>query len=703
MLWKKRTNRRACAVRGRRRQPRCAGFFEALERRDLMAAVPIFESLPSAAATLYLDFDGHFEPSWGSYSNIVTPVYDSDGDPAAFSTAELTLIENVWKIVAEDFAPFNINVTTKEPAVLAADVPIEQANRLALRVAIGGSSNDWYHAPAGGVGYTDAFTNDVANTAYVFTQNSSGGSNSTLAVAGAASHEAGHCFGLNHQSQYNAAGDKTAEYLPSSGIWSAIMGRSSNLDLNTWHNGTSALGPTVFQDDIAVIASATNGFGFRADDHGDTLLTAAPLVGTEPNWTATGIVGAMSDVDMFSFTTTQARELVVTIDGNAPGQNLDAVLEIYQADGSLLDSVNPSDSLDAIVVRTFSPGTHYVAVRSNGQYGRIGQYSLSIAPLTAGGIFEASDGDDLFYVTQSSDGAALEIFNTNPPVPGATPLFTWPMVSASPLRIDMRGGQDIVIVDLPGDNGGLLGGFEVEMGSGFDQFFLIRGGATIDVATSGGQLHMSVLGEAHLATHRLTATRLSVGDGGKVTLLPDGQTSLISELSLSPGATLDIGNNALVIDYSGQSPAPSIREWILGARIGGGLGATWTGPGITSSSAAALVATSPEQYSVAYAENADLPLGAYSIFRGVTIDETALLIAYTRTGDANLDGLVNDDDATILGATYALGVAQEQWSLADFDFNGFVDDDDATLLGAFYEQAASQAASPGKRLGRRIA
>jgi hypothetical protein len=90
---------------------------------------------------------------------------------------------------------------------------------------------------------------------------------------------------------------------------------------------------------------------------------------------------------------------------------------------------------------------------------------------------------------------------------------------------------------------------------------------------------------------------------------------------------------------------------------------------------------------VGYAENGALPLGAYERFRGVAVDETAVLIAYTRTGDANLDGFVNDDDVTIVSATYAPGVPQPDWALGDFDYNGFVDDDDVTLLGAFYNPA----------------
>jgi hypothetical protein len=82
-------------------------------------------------------------------------------------------------------------------------------------------------------------------------------------------------------------------------------------------------------------------------------------------------------------------------------------------------------------------------------------------------------------------------------------------------------------------------------------------------------------------------------------------------------------------------------------------------------------------------------LGAYTSFHGQPVDSTSLLIAYTRTGDANLDGVVNDDDVTIVGANYAPGVATAAWALGDFDYNGFVDDDDVTLLGAYYDPTAA--------------
>jgi hypothetical protein len=89
-----------------------------------------------------------------------------------------------------------------------------------------------------------------------------------------------------------------------------------------------------------------------------------------------------------------------------------------------------------------------------------------------------------------------------------------------------------------------------------------------------------------------------------------------------------------------------------------------------------------------------LPLGPYTDFRGISVDETSILIAYTRTGDANLDGLVNDEDVTILNATYAPGVPQPDWALGDFDYNGFVDNDDVTLLGTFYNPTATPLPAP---------
>src|SRR5690606_4703168 len=82
---------------------------------------PIFSSNPSASRKIFLDFDGHVvsgTPWDNNYNNgnpIHAPPYSVDGDLFNFSTTELNNIEEVWRRVAEDFAPFNVDVTTQDP------------------------------------------------------------------------------------------------------------------------------------------------------------------------------------------------------------------------------------------------------------------------------------------------------------------------------------------------------------------------------------------------------------------------------------------------------------------------------------------------------------------------------------------------------------------------------------------------------------
>src|SRR5262245_37305331 len=76
------------------------------KRTVVLPTAPAYSSNPGAPATLYLDFNGHIEASWGSYSNIVTPVYSADADTTTFASYELATIKEVWQRVAEDFAPF---------------------------------------------------------------------------------------------------------------------------------------------------------------------------------------------------------------------------------------------------------------------------------------------------------------------------------------------------------------------------------------------------------------------------------------------------------------------------------------------------------------------------------------------------------------------------------------------------------------------
>lgn len=220
---------------------------EHLEQRWVMDAVPAFSSLPTATATLYLDFNGHYESSWGSYGAITSPAYDTDGNAASFSSTELANIEKIWRYVAEDYAPFNINVTTVEPSSFA--------NGAALRVVIGGNSS-WAGGTYGGIAYVNSFTSSIVNTVYVFPENL--GNGYPKYVGDAASHEAGHAFGLKHQSAYSGT-TLTASYQSGPGDGTApLMGNSYSASRSLWWYGLTT-SSTTYQDDMAVIASSTNG------------------------------------------------------------------------------------------------------------------------------------------------------------------------------------------------------------------------------------------------------------------------------------------------------------------------------------------------------------------------------------------------------------------------------------------------------------
>jgi hypothetical protein len=238
----------------------------------------------------------------------------------------------------------------------------------------------------------------------------------------------------------------------------------------------------------------------------------------------------------------------------------------------------------------------------------------------------------------------------------------------------------------------------------------------ITVTPPAGNLSLGALGAAAVNLTKEGAGVLTVNNvrtaglalnAGTIIVAPNGTdegTSVVSSLSIAgdatPTAKLDLADNAAIVNYTGASPAATIRQQILAGRGGAGFGATWTGNGITSSSAAAAEA---ESLSVGYAENSALPLGEYTSFRGQPVDATSVLIALTRTADANLDGIVNDDDVTIVGASYAPGVPQASWAFGDFDYNGFVDDDDVTLLGVFYDPAAVPLVSGEEVRGEGIA
>lgn len=74
-------------------------------------------SRPGANKIIYLDFVGHTvtRTPWNSGGTFTVAPYDTDGNPSTFSNSEHADIQDIWRRVAEDFAPFDVDVTTEAP------------------------------------------------------------------------------------------------------------------------------------------------------------------------------------------------------------------------------------------------------------------------------------------------------------------------------------------------------------------------------------------------------------------------------------------------------------------------------------------------------------------------------------------------------------------------------------------------------------
>jgi hypothetical protein len=379
-----------------------------------LASVPALDSRPGAYAKLYLDFNGDTTSTWGSYRPGTTPAYDTDGDPTTFSDAELTSMHQIFDRVAEKYSPFNIDVTTVDPGNLT--------NKQTLKVVVGGDGA-WLGSPAGGVAYVGSFSNSSSNVVFVFPKNLANGY--AQYVGEAAAHESGHGFGLQHQSSYDSAGSKTAEYAPANAAGDApIMGNSYTARRGMWWLGTPSTSATTRQDDMSIISSPTNGFGYRADDFGNSLAAASTLTLNGTSLTGAGVVEKTSDSDVFSFTA-GAGALTLAVKPTTAGGMLDAKINLQDSNGTVLAS---SDSgLAETLSTTVAQGTYYLTVSSHGGYGDVGQYTISgtetavtvtpqpTAPVAPSGLAAQATSTSSVHLTwsdNSSDETGFKIYSS---------------------------------------------------------------------------------------------------------------------------------------------------------------------------------------------------------------------------------------------------------------------------------------------------
>ena len=348
--------------------------------------VPAYSSLPGSSNVLYLDFDGYDLPAGSAWNNGQALTTAASG----YSDSQ---IYQAWSIVAEDYAPFDLNVTTDESTFLSADTM--------TRIRMVFTPTNSFHPNAGGVAYVGVFDywEVKYKTGWVFVNNVG---NSAQNAGEACSHEAGHTLGLQHHG--TVSGTDTTEYYTGHGNWGPIMGAAYGKAISQFSQGeftnafcyqynNSNQKVKIQQDDLAVIAGVIS---YKTDDHGnntgaatDITYTLNGIVGDVDSTHNNGTIERNTDVDVFHFYTGGGGVDLSFIPSAGVKTNLDIEVKLYDANNQLLNTYNTAHNNLCIngvnINQNLSAGYYFVTIDGVGSgdattgwsaYNSMGPYSI---------------------------------------------------------------------------------------------------------------------------------------------------------------------------------------------------------------------------------------------------------------------------------------------------------------------------------------
>ena len=274
--------------------------------------------------------------------------------------------------------------------------------------------------------------------------------------------------------------------------------------------------------------------------------------------------------------------------------------------------------------------------------------------------------DGVLYVsgTESADTLGVDVSGSGITLTRGAYSTTALAAGITRIIVNSRGGDDTINIQ----NSGAI---DVFVHSG-------AGGDTVNVNTDNTGAAAVIFDQNDEA---LAALKIGTGGLAKLAATEEAGDNVLTlnSLSITAGGTFDVTNGAFVLDYTSGTPFSTIQQLLND----GFNNAAWNGTGLVSSTAAA--STIQGLYSLPFAESGEL-LGISAAqtgeFLGRTVDASAVLVRFSYTGDADLNGTLNGDDYWYLDAHILQSGSVFGYQKGDFDYNGVIDGDDYFYIDA---------------------
>ena len=328
-----------------------------------LSSYNFFQSKPDAPTVIYCNFEGEIvnQPLW-SFSTI-------NAEPSGLSNERVL---EILKVVAEDFAPFNVNVTNVRS--------VYDSTPSSKRVMCISTPTDTAAPGSGGVAYLDSFRDDLVCWDF----NLDG---DTI------SHEVGHTLNLDHHGDSTQSAPEYHDgHSSESRTWAPIMGASFKARMVQWSDGNYTFATNSNQDDLYLITNY--GLSYRSDDYGNNTTSGEDVSISDMLVTRNGIIERNTDIDVFNVTYSSLGKVQIAGVGKEGAQsNLDVKLSVVSSNGVVIFEQTSDNTDGALTEIILEPGSYQVIVEGDSSgnpygnpatgwssYGSLGQYQLSFFP-----------------------------------------------------------------------------------------------------------------------------------------------------------------------------------------------------------------------------------------------------------------------------------------------------------------------------------